>query len=74
LYIFNIFFVLEIIPVVNPLPFQYRYNLDISDAVLSNVFLFFFMFTDKKRFLDRWEGVIFIIMHVLYISFLVYKK
>lgn len=69
--IFNIFFVLGISASIRPLPFQTKNNLDVGAVILSSLMLFFFMFTGKKRSLDRWEGVVFLILYAAYIIFLV---
>ncbi len=69
--IFNIFFVLGISSLIKPLPFQTRNNIDIGVTILSNVLLFAFMFTGKKRLLERWEGAMFVGLYVSYIAFLI---
>jgi cation:H+ antiporter len=66
--IFNIFFVLGISSLVKPLPFQARSNIDIGVVILASILLFAYMFTAKKRSLDRWEGVIFVLMYTAYIT------
>jgi len=72
--IFNIFFVLGISAVIKPLPFNPSNNVDIGVVILASLLLFLWMFTGKKRSLDRWEGIVFLILYVGYISFIVYKK
>jgi cation:H+ antiporter len=69
--IFNIFFVLGISSIIRPLPFQSRSNVDIAVVVLSSLLLFFTMFTGKKHSLDRWEGVVFLGLYVVYIAVMV---
>jgi len=72
--IFNIFFVLAMSSIIRPLPFQQRANIDLGVVILAEVLLFLSMFTGRKRLLDRWEGIVFLILYVGYISFIVYKK
>ncbi|MBW2406915.1 MAG: calcium/sodium antiporter [Deltaproteobacteria bacterium] len=72
--IFNIFFVLGISSIIKPLPFQIKNNLDIGTVILSSLLLFLFMFTGKKRSLDRWEGAVFLLLYTAYIVFLVFKE
>jgi len=72
--IFNIFFVLGLSAVIKPLPFNPGSNIDIGAVILASLLLFLWMFTGKKRSLDRWEGVIFLILYCSYITFLIYKK
>lgn len=69
--IFNIFFVLGISSSVKPLPFQTRNNADIALVIVASLLLFMSMFTGKKRLLDRWEGIIFVVLYAAYITFLI---
>jgi len=69
--IFNIFFVLGISAIIKPLPFQIKNNFDIGVVILASLLLFLFMFTGKKRSLDRWEGLLFLLCYVSYIVYLV---
>ena len=70
--IFNIFFVLGISAGIKPLPFQPGYNLDMGVVVVSSLLLFLFMFTGKKRSLDRWEGVILLICYGGFVAYHVF--
>jgi cation:H+ antiporter len=72
--IFNIFFVLGISSIIKPLPFRIKDNLDIGVVILSSLLLFLFMFTGKKRSLDRWEGAVFLVLYAVYIIFLMIKR
>ena len=67
--IFNIFFVLGISASIKPLPFLPANNLDIGMVVISSLLLFLFMFTGKKRSLDRWEGFIFFLCYGGFIAY-----
>jgi cation:H+ antiporter len=69
--IFNIFFVLGVSSAIKPLPFLTSGNLDITMGLVASLMLFLFMFTGKKRSLDRWEGLIFIGSYLVYVTFLV---
>jgi cation:H+ antiporter len=69
--IFNVFFVLGISATIRPLPFQTKNNIDLSMVILSSLMLFFFMFTGKKRSLDRWEGIVCLIIYFGYIALLI---
>jgi cation:H+ antiporter len=69
--IFNLFLVLGISSAIKPLPFQTARNLDLGVVVFSSLLLFFFMFTGKKRSLDRWEGAVFVALYIAYIVILV---
>jgi cation:H+ antiporter len=72
--IFNIFFVLGLSAIIKPLPFNPSSNIDIGVVILASLLLFVWMFTGKKRSLDRWEGMIFLILYGIYITFLVLER
>jgi len=72
--IFNIFFVLGLSSIIKPLPFQPSGNINIGVVILASLLLFLWMFTGKKHSLDRWEGIIFIILYASYITFLIVKE
>ena len=56
---------------IKPLPFHTRNNRDIGVVILASLLLFLFMFTGKKRSLDRWEGAVFVVLYIAYIVFLI---
>ena len=70
--IFNIFFVLGISAIIKPLPYQMKNNRDIGVVIFSSLLLFLFMFTGKKRSLDRWEGLIFLACYAVFVAYLVF--
>jgi cation:H+ antiporter len=72
--IFNVFFVLGISSSIKPLPFQANSNFDIGMIIFSSILLFLFMFTGKRRSLDRWEGVVFVCIYCGYISWRVINE
>ena len=72
--IFNIFFILGLSSIIKPLPFQPGGNVDIGVVILASLLLFLCMFTGKRRSLDRWEAIVFIILYVSYITFLIVKE
>lgn len=67
--IFNIFFVLGISAIIKPLPFSINNNLDILMVIFANILLLLFMNTGKKRFIDRWEGGLMLVIYLCYIGF-----
>jgi len=72
--IFNIFFVLGLSSIIKPLPFEPGGNVHIGVVIFASFLLFLWMFTGKKRSLDRWEGIVFIILYASYITFLIVKE
>lgn len=69
--IFNIFFILGTSAVIRPISLAAGNNLDSFVLIIASVFLFVFMFSGKKHRLDRWEGVLFVILYSGYILFLI---
>jgi len=55
---------------IKPLPFKETNNIDIGMVILAELLLFIFMFTGRKRLLDRWEGIVFLSLYAAYIIFL----
>jgi cation:H+ antiporter len=69
--IFNIFLVLGLSAVINPVLIQPISNLDMLVNIAANILLFVFIFTGKGRRLDRWEGMIFLTLYVAYLGTLI---
>jgi len=69
--IFNVFFILGVSSIIRPLPFNNTENISLLIVIASSLLLFIAMFTGrKKHLLDKWEGVVFIL---LYLCFIVYS-
>lgn len=71
--IFNIFFVLGTSSIINPISFNVASNVDIIVTISASFLLFIAMFVGKKHTLERWQGIIFILVYVLYILFLLMR-
>lgn len=71
--IFNVFFVLGVSATITPLPFSTGLNIDALVAFGASALLFTFMFLGKKHHLVRREGFLFILLYVLYVSYLVLR-
>jgi cation:H+ antiporter len=69
--IFNVFWILGISSIIKPLPFQATSNVDILMAILSSFLLFLFLFIGQRHNIQRWQGVMFIMIYVFYIVYLV---
>lgn len=68
--IFNIFFVLGISALVTPFEINQNSLVDILLNVLAGLLLFIFVFTGKGRRLDRWEGIVFLLLYGFYMAYL----
>lgn len=65
--IFNIFWILGLTAVIKPLPLAPSMNFDLSVGLLASILLFMWMFVGKKHQLERWQGVLFILIYLAYI-------
>lgn len=71
--LFNIFWVLGASALINPLSFNTDSNIDIFMAGFASLILFIFMFIGEKHVIQRYQGVIFVLIYVFYIIFSVIK-
>lgn len=69
--ILNIFFVLGISSIINPLPFSQSLHFDVWVVIIATLLLFLFMFIGKRHTLKRWQGIIFIMLYIGYIISLI---
>jgi len=69
--IFNIFFILGLSAVINPVAVQSMANLDLILNVAVSLLLFIFVFTGKERKLHRMEGIIFLLIYFVYVTYLI---
>ncbi len=71
--IFNIFWILGVSAIINPLPFPPLLMRDVFMTIFATLLLFIFMFIGKRHTLERWQGVCFIFIYLGYISYLVFR-
>lgn len=69
--IFNIFLILGVSSVINPVSFNPVFNVDIALLTFGTLLLFFAMFTGKKHKLDRWEAILLLSIYIGYTVYLV---
>ena len=72
--IFNIFFIMGISALITPIYFPPVLNIDLLILIGASVLLFATMFTGKKRSLDRWEAVLFILLYSTYVTYLLFRR
>jgi cation:H+ antiporter len=66
--IFNIFFILGISALIRPLTIHSSDIIHFAAVIIANIALFVFMFTGKRRLIDRWEGWLLLAGYILYIT------
>ena len=69
--IFNIFWILGLSSIIKPIPFQPKNNFDIGMVIFATFLLFIWMFIGKKKILERWQGLTFLLLYFGYIIFLI---
>lgn len=72
--IFNIFWILGFSALIRPLPFSPSSDLDIGMVILSSAILFIIMFVGKKQTVEKWQGVLMVLLYVAYIVYLVFTR
>lgn len=70
--IFNVFWILGISSIINPLPLQQGSNYDILVMAIASVLLFAFLFIGKKHIIEKWQGVLFLGIYAFYIVSLIW--
>ncbi len=71
--IFNIFWVLGLTAIIQPLKFPEFIAIDLIILLFATFLLFLFMFTSWKHRLDRWEGIVFLLIYASYIINLIIR-
>lgn len=72
--IFNIFWILGISAIINPLPFSLILTRDVLMTVIATFLLFAFMFVGRRHTLERWQGFLFVAIYVAYLFLLVWQE
>lgn len=72
--IFNIFWILGISAIINPLPFQERSNIDILMTIVASLILFTVIFIGKKHLIERWQGALMVLIYIAYVLFLIFNQ
>lgn len=72
--IFNIFWILGITAIIRPVPVTLGLNIHTIFLMVITLYLFLFMFVGKKYKLERWQGILFMIMYMLYIVYLFMQR
>ena len=71
--IFNIFLILGVSSLINPLKYDRSFNGDIYFLAAGTVVLFILMFTGRRKKLDRWEAAILLSSFIFFTAFFVVR-
>lgn len=69
--IFNIFLILGVSGTIVPLGINPDSMFDIVVNIITGLLLFIFVFTGRGRKVERWEGAVFLIGYVAYVTYLI---
>jgi cation:H+ antiporter len=69
--IFNIFLVLPVSSLINPVQFNPSFNLELYLLAGGTLVLFMAMFTGGRKKLDRWEAAILLAIYIFYTVYLI---
>jgi cation:H+ antiporter len=69
--IFNIFLILGISGTIVPLDINPATFFDILVNIVTGLLLFIFVFTGRGRSIERWEGAVFVMGYVAYVTYLI---
>jgi cation:H+ antiporter len=72
--IVNIFMILGITAVIKPLPIGPTANMDIAITMLASLLLFGSTYALGKREIRRSEGIIFVLIYVIYLTYLIINQ
>lgn len=69
--IFNIFLILGVSGTIVPLGINPDSLFDIMVNIVTGLLLFIFVFTGRGRKVERWEGAVFVVGYVAYVTYLI---
>ena len=69
--IFNVFWILGATSIIAPLPAPTGFGVDALVMIGATLALFFALFVGTRGHLDRWQGVVFVLAYIAYVSYLV---
>lgn len=72
--IFNLFFILGVSAIINPISFNPQVNnVDVLMVGIATVLLYMAVSVDKKAVMQKWNGYSFLLIYAGYIGFLVWR-
>ena len=71
--IFNIFLVFGIVPLISPIKIPNFVGFDIGMLLLFTLWVFVFIFINKKHKLKKNHWILFLLFYVLYVTYIVYR-
>jgi cation:H+ antiporter len=72
--IFNVLWILGITSIINPLKFNVASNSDLLVVIFASAMLILYMIIGKKYTIQRWQGLLFLLIYVAYLYYLVQRE
>lgn len=70
--IFNIFLIIGVSAILSPINYSVHYNLDMIVLIFGTIVFAIFPFVGKKHYMSRLNGLIFVIVYILYIIYSIF--
>jgi cation:H+ antiporter len=67
--IFNVFWVLGLTSVISPLSVNFLINIDVLVCIFATLLLFLFTYIGRRHRLDRWQGILFVLLYAVYLVY-----
>jgi cation:H+ antiporter len=67
--IFNIFLILGVSALVQPLPFSEIFFFDLWVVIIATMVLFLALFIGRKYVIERWQGIVLLVLYVVYLGY-----
>lgn len=71
--IFNILLIIGVSAIITPITYNFTYNFDFSVLIVSSIILAIFPFIPPKNKMSRFNGILYLIIYMIYISILFVK-
>lgn len=70
--IFNIFLIMGVSGLVNPVTYESKFNLDIGVLIFATLMLIITTYVGKKNLIERWQAGVFFLTYIAYLLFSIY--
>lgn len=69
--IFNILFIIGVSSIINPVKYNYSFNLEMIILICATLMLMLFPYVQEKNIMNRKKGIIYLLMYILYMLYLI---
>ncbi|MBW6500477.1 MAG: calcium/sodium antiporter [Bacteroidales bacterium] len=72
--VLNILWILGFNALIRPLPLNPASNIDILMTIFASLLLFVSMYVSKKHVIERWQGIVMVVIYFTYVGFLIISR